>query len=560
MYNKTVMYSFTKHFRKRTVSGTSPLFNAIHDDDDDAIILIDFLFLATDASINDTIDTINNTALHLATVMDRKEIVLYLLSKSADVNLKNDDGDTPLHIAIKTSNIPIAQILLDNGSDLNSTNRLGLTCFMSSIQFSNSDMLHFLVKNGKDISKCSELPANSIIRPLECAVNALRVEAVQLLIDNGADVNQFGKVTKGSPLHDICMRLMDSRSTNTNEDKLKVKKITQCLIKAGVDLNARDEDHLTPLHLAIKSNDIHLVELLVKYGSDLNIPAPPEELSRTPLQLMMLNSKSKKLIDLFLRYGADYLKHDGWGLTAYHYAITESTTTNIQVVQLFWKYGCSYDLPMAINHMPTLKGYGKHYEHVVRCQEMLFEGLKTNNVKTVEKALTLGAIVRGTSMKIKYPLHFMCCKGYTDVAKIFLEKGVKVNNLNDEKKTPLQLAIKHKQIKMCKLLFQHGAYCNYKEEIKKLDTIDDKIIKEIKYLLMSIHLWFSLIKEGNYVIFETMKDLLETDEKMFLVHLNALDKNKRSIMASALYYGHGTIVEEIMKNRLIYKKKLLGLK
>jgi ankyrin repeat protein len=47
-----------------------------------------------------------------------KDIVLYLLEKGADPNVRENSGYTPLHIAAQNGDVDIIRALLFNGADL----------------------------------------------------------------------------------------------------------------------------------------------------------------------------------------------------------------------------------------------------------------------------------------------------------------------------------------------------------------------------------------------------------------------------------------------------------
>ena len=88
------------------------------------------------------------------------------------------------------------------------------------------------------------------------------LEIIELLIDKGADVN--GKDDNDdTPLH---------LSTNRN--------ISELLIAQGADVNAKDCFGSTPLHSNIFNQDKDLVALLITNGADLNLM---DEDGQTPL-------------------------------------------------------------------------------------------------------------------------------------------------------------------------------------------------------------------------------------------------------------------------------------
>jgi len=59
-------------------------------------------------------DSTGYTPLAAATSYNHIELVEFLISQGADVNIRDNEGDTPLYVA---ENIHIAQKLLDHGAD-----------------------------------------------------------------------------------------------------------------------------------------------------------------------------------------------------------------------------------------------------------------------------------------------------------------------------------------------------------------------------------------------------------------------------------------------------------
>jgi ankyrin repeat protein len=125
---------------------------------------------------------------------------------------------------------------------------------------------------------------------------------VQLLIEHGADVTSQDRSQK-TPLHLtfsgvsfrtgsllIWLRLdsngqydRDFTRDYHNEHSEKVENV-RLLIKNGADVNAQDETHSTPLHMASSSGFPRLVELLIDHGADVTAR---DRRHRTPLHLAL---------------------------------------------------------------------------------------------------------------------------------------------------------------------------------------------------------------------------------------------------------------------------------
>lgn len=60
------------------------------------------------------------------------DVVRVLITRKADINLRNKDGYTPLHFAVMKSDIDIARLLLANGADPNAMNKYGRSALDSA--------------------------------------------------------------------------------------------------------------------------------------------------------------------------------------------------------------------------------------------------------------------------------------------------------------------------------------------------------------------------------------------------------------------------------------------
>ena len=87
--------------------------------------LVDLL-ISKKADVN-SVDVNGNTALHYAVFDGSQKIVALLIAKGADVNLKNYSGVTPLHNASNKGPAGLIELLIANGADVNSLDIQGRT-------------------------------------------------------------------------------------------------------------------------------------------------------------------------------------------------------------------------------------------------------------------------------------------------------------------------------------------------------------------------------------------------------------------------------------------------
>ena len=83
-----------------------------------------------------------NTPLHYAALLKEKDITELLISYSADVNLKNNEGSTPLHWSAKHGNNAVYQFLISKGADANAKNKANETPQYLSVKREIRDRLN----------------------------------------------------------------------------------------------------------------------------------------------------------------------------------------------------------------------------------------------------------------------------------------------------------------------------------------------------------------------------------------------------------------------------------
>jgi cytochrome c len=123
--------------------------------------------------------------------------------------------------------------------------------------------IQLLLDQGVDINESS-----GTAPPLYFAINTEHVEAAELLIERGADVN--ARSTWGMPLHTAATRGMASIAT--------------LLLEHGADPNAA-WNTLTPLHMAAKYGRADVARILLDHGADLNALTSLDE---PPLHLAII--------------------------------------------------------------------------------------------------------------------------------------------------------------------------------------------------------------------------------------------------------------------------------
>jgi uncharacterized protein len=183
------------------------------------------LFLARGAEINAR-DISGSTALYLAAESERPATVSLLLARDAKPNLPGRYGLTPLAVAAFKGNDRIAEQLLSRHADPNIPDEAGRVA-----------MTHAAARGFADI--------------------------VRRLFDAGVDVNQHYR--------NNLTALMWAASYEDDVGIRAAENVIDLLLKAGAEVDARDDRGRTALMMAVELDHAEVVDMLIRSGADRNL-------------------------------------------------------------------------------------------------------------------------------------------------------------------------------------------------------------------------------------------------------------------------------------------------
>lgn len=475
-----------------------------------------------------------HTALHKAVVCKNVDVVKALIKLNADCNVKETQGGcTPLHFAVNFKVPLIAQILIDGGADLEAEDKGGLTPLFHAIYKNDLLFVNFLIELGANIHHlCSDL----LVYPLNVAANLGYKAIAEALLKHGADASRVAPGTANLPIHSVAM----SRNGKTPECAEQLKGIVELLIKQGSEVDVPNKDGNTPMQLALREHNFTVVEVLIREGTaSLN-----QDFDQGTTFHYIAKIADEELVNLCLEYGADYSIPNKSGKAPYHVAMFNN---NSNVLNIFWKFGCPYDLPANGPTCGPLDVFQKLDD-----QKKFMLGIKENNVNMMKSALSDGAEVRGRSLEIPYPLHFAVSNGFSSVVLLMLEKGIPSNIINDKGESPLHIAACKGYSQICRYLLRYGACYDLPTKPagkSPLDLALENNHYEIVYMLREIDLLF---KSSVNKSFEGLQGTFEKSNNVqsLQAYLNSINKEGSTLMAVALKEKNFDLAENLMKLRL----------
>ncbi|XP_014237481.1 uncharacterized protein LOC106659431 [Trichogramma pretiosum] len=206
-------------------------------------------------------DGTKESPLTLATEFKRIKILEMLLENGADPNMK-DLGKNPLHVFFK--------FFLDEGVDSSLLDLLiSYNCDVNEKDNDGRSPLFLCFENCNEQYNCCDPQPWAPWRVSKLFSDR---ENLETLLKNKADANEVFENGQ-SILHlfiksDIC-RLSKIDVVFGNQQNTVGIELIKTLLKYGADVNVKDDNGESPLHLAVLSCNFEVVEVLLAHGADV---------------------------------------------------------------------------------------------------------------------------------------------------------------------------------------------------------------------------------------------------------------------------------------------------
>ncbi|XP_044582156.1 putative ankyrin repeat protein RF_0381 [Cotesia glomerata] len=234
------------------------------------------------------------TALHIAIDLNNEEIVQHLLgNKHCDVNAKTDKGETPLHVAAAKDNVSVAKKLIKKNAkyDIFAKHGFvsGLTAYHVAVSENALEMVKYFLNVLKvEVNSKTEDGENA----LQLAGRAKSTEMINLLLDNGININHVNEQDSGQTALHIAIRLDDNE-------------LVDLLLRRGADVNILSADGKTALYEAICKKNQYIITRLLDCGADVNKKSSSNRYEGMTAIHQATLQESMELIKLLVNRGAD---------------------------------------------------------------------------------------------------------------------------------------------------------------------------------------------------------------------------------------------------------------
>ncbi|KAJ8668004.1 hypothetical protein QAD02_009667 [Eretmocerus hayati] len=429
------------------------------------------------------VDAINNageTSLHTAISSsasedDLFEVISILLKAGASLTRLNRQGYDTLQIAVGLGKVKTVEYLIKTGVNVNGVGSLGTTSLHTALESNihNDDdrtkIIDLLLDAGILVNAVNGTMAAS---PLHTAVSLERVIAVKKLIEAGADVQASPQIDKKSCLHTVAW------SSKKNGNCLK---IIHLLLKAGASLDALDKRNQTPLHHAAASGNAQIVKEYIKAGADVN---KVDASGRNSLHVAICWSKiydenRLKIIEMLLNSGIIVDVRDNAGRAPLDCAILSG---DARVVKQLLQGGANVEAAdpkgrTCLHVLPHLTGNYENSSTILNlllgsglsletCDKQgrtpLHTAVILKDVQSVKLFIKARADVNAKDQTGATCLHLAAKIGKWDkdcmeIISLLLKAGARTEDIDQDERTPLLIAVMNGKIQMIKYLIDANA-------------------------------------------------------------------------------------------------------
>ena len=338
--------------------------------------------------------------------------VTILVDERADVSFSTPDTRERMRTLLKDRRA-VAEVLLSAGADVSGLSSSALTVLARG---GACEMAELLLDHG--LNPNSMVSSAYRITLLHTAATAGSKDMVELLVTKGADVNAEDR-EGGTPLwyakgknHTDVVELLNKYGARSDMpvqallDAVRDGKSEQVksLIEKGANMNTRDYQGRTPLHLAAAKGYTDIAELLVKGGADIN--AKSDNLGTTAL-IVAIQNGHRDTVKVLVANGADVNAKGVENQTALHCAAKRG---DVGIGKILMAQGAQTEAKCKYGGTPLAWAA---YEGQAEFAALLIEHGADIEAKLLDGRTT--------------PLGRAVAQGHLDAAKVLLAKGANVN-------------------------------------------------------------------------------------------------------------------------------------
>ncbi|XP_076459594.1 uncharacterized protein LOC143292853 [Babylonia areolata] len=410
------------------------------------------LLLQYKSDVNDSLENVLWTSLHLASANGHRETVEILLQHGAIPDARDNYGISPLHRACIHGHSNVLPSLLARVKELYTDEKSAGKLLSLASEYGSIDVISSLqewIPNIFEIAKKSPV--------LHVACRTGNLEVVKTLLEHGFPVNQVSDASEYRGLTPIHVASSNGHAM-----------IVEALIKHAARADEKTPYGDTTLHLACRDNRVEVVRVLLQKGSaDIEMT---EGDGQTPLHIAA-DKGFDDIVTLLVASNANVNAQDSKGQTplicgrCWSFVVdlllennADASMTTVDGETILHRV-CSYgteDILGRLVHKVHLETKDKNGETALlrACRA------KKNRHSKVTLLLENGADAEAADEQGVTPMQIACSSGDVDLLRELLKHGGSVNSHNKNGETPLHQACVQGHSHLVEVLLQAGAFVN----------------------------------------------------------------------------------------------------
>ncbi|XP_059176232.1 ankyrin-1-like, partial [Physella acuta] len=333
--------------------------------------------------------------------------------------------------------------------------------------------------------------------------------------------------------------------------------IISLLLVAGAEVDVKNSEHQTPLHVAANKSDTEMIKLLIEAKADINCT---DKRGQTPLAICVENSDLNTATCL-LRHGAEVNTVNNHGVTPLIRAVTKQHEKLVDIL-IVYKADVNYKQTTVLiyavlnvnkNIVSKLIQAGADVNmKTTRCYRDEYP-INYNLLEEAKKNALLD-----TSMHNLTPLHIAAitspqhtAQTSLQVVKILLKGGANVHAVDEDDWTPLHISAIYGDLDIVKSLIKAGSNINAVDKFGRTPLFFSLLYNHrelAKYLIKSgadVNLMSESQRSPLYVaVFYKYNELV----RMLIKHGALADKGRKSALLMALEHKHVNVSILLVKN------------
>ncbi len=338
-----------------------------------------------------------------------RDIVELLLKYNPDLTLKSTFGKTALDMAYNRNHYvkEIADLIKEASSRE--------IQFLYAAAENDTDKVLKYIAEGIDINNTIDELYNSIgSNALLIASEFHHKEIIKILLEHNADVNFKNRLNKTA---------LEYVADNDDNFDIALE-----FIKRGADVNAIDNDGITPLMYAASRNAKKILNLLIEHNADVNIQTKS---GYTALTLAAMHNHIN-IVKILIENKADVFARDGYGRRCSYYA---NENGNTEMYKIFSEH---------------------HDEEYKKSSQFIFDVLYSKTDE-INKYISEGGDI---NFQDDNGLTALTVVEKIEIAKILLDNNADINKKGRDGYTPLMMAVRRDNINLVEFFIENNADLN----------------------------------------------------------------------------------------------------